>query len=106
MIQKGPGHLLRYIRVSPSHKARRFLGFRLDEVMTQDPRFQSPNVSAGDIILHINKVRIQTPGDFHKAFLTLKNSQKIVFDILRGERRFLVIYPVLNDVTLQPDGAQ
>lgn len=102
VVEKGPGHILKFVRVAPSHKARRFLGFQLDQVLTQDTRFQAPNVSVGDIILRINKVRIQTPGDFHEAFQTLKDAKEIEFDILRGSNRFLVIYPVLNDVTIQP----
>jgi len=105
IIKGGPGHVLKFVRVAPSRKNRRFLGFRLDQVLTHDARFQSPNVSVGDVILRINKVRIQTPGDFHKAFLTLNEATEVEFDILRGSNRFLVVYPVLNDVTIRPDGA-
>ncbi len=105
VIEKGPGHILQFVRVAPSYKSRRFLGFKLNQVLSKDARFQAPNVSMGDIILRINKVRIQTPGDFHKAFLTLKDAKEIEFDILRDTNRFLVVYPVLNDVTIRPDSA-
>ena len=94
VVAGGPGRLLSYVRVSPAFRSSRFLGHRIEELLTDDPRFRAPHLRKGDVILRINGFRVERPEQYIKAFESLKGAREISFDLFRDEKRVRLVYDV------------
>ena len=94
VVAGGPGRLLSYVRVSPAFRSSRFLGHRVEKLLTGDPRFLPPNLRTGDVILRVNGFRVERPEQYIKAFESLKGAKEISFDLFRDEKRVRLVYAV------------
>ena len=99
VVAGGPGRLLSYLRVSPAFRSSRFLGYRILEILTADPRFGPPHLLTGDIVLRANGFRVERPEQYIKAFESLKGAREISLDLFRDEKRVRLVYAVASSAT-------
>lgn len=79
----GPSLVLEHVDTDPRHEDGRFVGFRIVDVSERAHHYISPQLRVGDVITHINLVRLQRPDDYLEAWNTLEDVDEIRIDFLR-----------------------
>ncbi len=82
-IDKGPPFALTMVRVKPSRDAGKFQGFEIVDLKPQAAEVVNPQLVAGDVITHINGVRLEKPDDYLNAWKLLGEVTKIRVDFIR-----------------------
>ena len=98
-VAAGAGSLLGYVQVQPYSMRRRFLGFEIIRLLTDDPRFLPPHLRPGDVVLQINGIRLKQPGNLYDALMALQTASELEFDIWRNEKRIRVVYGIREQET-------
>lgn len=87
-IDKGATFALQQVRVKPSRVDGEFQGFELVKWTQAAKEAVSPQLGLGDVITHINGVRIERPDDYLTAWKLLDEIGTIRVDFIRkGEPR-------------------
>jgi len=82
-MKKGPPFALTQVVVEPVHGDGGFVGYKLVSSTSGASEFLRPQVKAGDVITHLNGVRIERPDDYLRAWNALKDTSVIRIDFLR-----------------------
>ena len=87
VIAKGPQRLIATLQVQPHMVNGRFLGYRLVSVSPDSPLVNSDTVKPGDVIVSVNKERIERPEQFMRAWEVVSNAKRLSVSIIRGQKR-------------------
>lgn len=82
-IAKGPSFALTMVRVEPARDDGKFEGFEIVEMKAGADQALAPQMGKGDVITHINGVRIEKPDDYLNAWKLLDEVSQIRIDFLR-----------------------
>lgn len=87
----GPSLVLQHVHTEPAHESDGFVGFEIVEITPHAEQYISPRLQPGDIITHINLVRLKMPDDYMEAWKTLNEAEEIRIDIVRdGESKDVI----------------
>lgn len=81
---RGPAYVLTVVQVEPVHAQQGFVGFQISEVTAAAQTFMTPQLQVGDVVTHINGVRLMRPDDLMEAWRSLDNAQSIRVDFSRS----------------------
>ena len=94
ILDRGPGAVLAMVETEPHRENGQFVGFTLSRFPGGAPA--ALDLREGDVLLKVNGLRIATPDDYFRAFQELKVASELRFEILRGDKRLTLTYPVVN----------
>ena len=90
----GPSIVMRHIETEPVHDGDEFVGFRVVDATETARVHMESKLEIGDIITHVNLVRLERPDDYMEAWQTLEGADEIRFDVIRGDDAREVILDV------------
>jgi S1-C subfamily serine protease len=82
-LDRGPSYILRIVTVEPKHGEKGFEGFQITEVTPAARTFMTPHVRVGDVVTHVNGVRVLKPEDLMQAWRSLDRVSTIRVDFTR-----------------------
>ncbi|MFP4596997.1 MAG: hypothetical protein ACLFVJ_02020 [Persicimonas sp.] len=82
-IEKGPSFALTQVEVAPRRKDGSFQGFQLVSMRPSAQESVGEQLRLGDIITHINGVRLEKPDDYLDAWKLLGEVSSIRIDFIR-----------------------
>jgi S1-C subfamily serine protease len=82
-LDRGPSYALTLVEVEPSRADGAFQGFEIVSMAEPANRFVSPHLTKGDVITHINGVRLEKPDDYLAAWKQLDEVSTIRVDFIR-----------------------
>lgn len=87
-MEKGPPYALTVTRVEPHRINGAFAGFEIIAMHPSAKRFVDPELAVGDVVTHINGVRMKKPDDYLAAWKLLDDVDAIRIKYTRdGEQR-------------------
>lgn len=86
LVQRGPSFLLAMVQVEPAREAEQFVGFRVAQIHPQAQGRLAGHLAAGDVITHLNGVRIRQPDDYLRAWKLLPEATALRIDFLRANQ--------------------
>lgn len=90
-IDKGPPYALTLVKVEPARADGKFRGFKLIAMERSAAQVVGPQLVPGDIVTHINGVRLEKPDDYLNAWKLLGEVSKIRIDFVRdGESKHAI----------------
>ena len=82
-LARGPSYVLTIVTVEPVHREGGFQGYQLTDVTRGAREFITPQLRVGDVVTHINGVRMARPEDFMQAWRSLDKVGQIRIDFTR-----------------------
>jgi type II secretory pathway component PulC len=86
LIKKGPSFPLSMVQVEPARTDGRFTGFRVVEIHEFARPVLSRKLQKGDVITHLNGVRVRKPDDYLNAWKLLAEVSELRIDFLRDSQ--------------------
>lgn len=86
LVQRGPSFLLAMVQVEPARDAEQFVGFRVAQIHPHAQGRLAGHLAAGDVITHLNGVRIKQPDDYLRAWKLLGQATSLRIDFLRANQ--------------------
>lgn len=83
-LEKGPSFALTMTRVTPHYEDGQFRGFEIVALHPNARRVLGTELVEGDVVTHINGVRIKQPDDYLSAWKRLNTVGVVEVKILRG----------------------
>ena len=102
VLLAGPQAFIRNLEVSPALLAGKFVGYRIEEIFPGDPRFAGVDLHPGDVILRINRARIERPGQFMKVWESLKVASELCLDYVRGGLVRELCWDIVDERSISP----
>lgn len=78
----GPSIVFEHVRTEPMHDDG-FVGFAIVEISATARPYLEAKIEEGDVITHINLVRLETPDDYLEAWEALSETEEIRIDFER-----------------------
>lgn len=91
---KGPAYVFSQVDTEPVQDNGRFIGFQIVDVTEAAHAVMAPHLRVGDVITHVNGVRIQRPDDYLEVWKALPQSASVRIDFLRDGARQQVVWGV------------
>jgi type II secretory pathway component PulC len=93
--QRGPAYLLAQVQTRPAKNAQgKFTGHAIQAFTPEAKTRLSPPLEVGDVITHLNGVRMKSPEDYMAAWQMLGNASEVRIDFLRADQPSTVIWTV------------
>lgn len=90
-IAQGPPYALSVVTVEPFKEGKKMVGFQIVDLTQNAEARLKPHLVRGDVITHINGLKLRTPDDYFEAWKTLTDAQSIRVDFVRdGEAQNVV----------------
>ena len=83
-LDRGPSYVLTLVEVEPETEASKLIGYRLATLSPTATKFAADKLTAGDVVTHVNGVRLVKPDDLMNAWKAVRNSTEIRVDFLRN----------------------
>ena len=83
-IKQGPPYALSQVTVEPEKKGNTMVGYKIIDMTTNARTRLDPHLVAGDVITHINGIKLKTPDDYFEAWKSLNGAKAIRVDYVRG----------------------
>ena len=83
LLEFGPAVVLEHVDTEPSYEEGRFLGFMIVDFSDQAQSYVSPELRVGDVITHLNLVRVERPDHYLEVWNQLGEAEEIRIDFLR-----------------------
>jgi len=93
-MKRGPAFALTQVVVEPVHGASGFVGFKVVSASREAQEFLRPHVKTGDVITHLNGVRVERPDDYLRAWNALKDTSVIRIDFVRDNEPSVATWAV------------
>jgi len=87
VLKAGPQRFIASLRVDAHLKEGRFVGFRLLQFLPNSSLINNGAVRPGDVILSVNKERLERPDQFMRIWEKLEEAQQLEVLLLRGTQR-------------------
>ena len=82
-LDRGPGYVLTVVAVEPVHSGQGFAGYQIAEVTSEARAFITPQMRVGDVVTHVNGVRILRPEHLMEAWRSLDKVSAVRVDFTR-----------------------
>ena len=86
LLSQGPGWALSQVQVEPARKNDAFQGFRITGFAPVAAAVMSPPLAIGDVITHLNGVRLEQPDHYMEAFNLSRSVNELRIDYVRAEK--------------------
>lgn len=93
-LDRGPSYVLTVVTVEPMHAAEGFAGYQITEVTSGARAFMTPQLRVGDVVTHVNGVRLMRPEDYMQAWRSLDKVTAIRVDFLRKSQPMHAVWVV------------
>ncbi len=93
-LDRGPSYVLTVVTVEPVHGAQGFVGYQITDVTPGVRAFITPHLRVGDVITHVNGVRLMRPEDYMQAWRSLDKASAIRVDFTRKSEAMNVVWVV------------
>jgi type II secretory pathway component PulC len=93
-IAQGPAFAFSQVETQPHHADGSFVGFQLVDVTTAAHNHIAPHLRVGDIVTHVNGIRLQRPDDYLQAWRGLAEASSVRIDFRRDGEGAHVIWQV------------
>ena len=93
-MRRGPAYVLTVVTVEPVHKSKGFQGYKVVAATSKAKDFMTPFLKTGDVITHVNGIRIERPDDLLQAWNTLADASLIRVDFFRNEEKMHAAWAV------------
>lgn len=87
ILEQGPAWGLAQVQVEPARQGGRFAGFVIRSFSPAAAQAISPPLEVGDVITHINGVRIERPDDYMEAWKLARSVPALRVDYVRDEQQ-------------------
>lgn len=88
----GPSVVMEHVVTEPVRDDGQFVGFEIVEVSDTARRHIEPDLQTGDVITHVNQVRLEMPDDYMEAWKTLEEADEIRVDLVRdGDEQEVIL---------------
>lgn len=92
--QFGPSVVMQHVETAPAHEDDEFVGFEIVGVSETARGYIESKLQPGDVVTHVNLVRLERPDDYMEAWDTLEDAEQIRFDVVRDGEDAEVILEV------------
>jgi type II secretory pathway component PulC len=93
--QRGPAFLLAQVQVQPvKDTSGKFAGYAIQAFTPEAKQRLTPALALGDVITHLNGIRMKRPEDYMAAWKLLSNASEVRIDFLRADQPSTVIWTV------------
>ncbi|MBA2663859.1 MAG: hypothetical protein H0U74_16340 [Bradymonadaceae bacterium] len=87
-IAQGPAFVFGEVDAQPLHEGGKFQGFQIVDVTTRAHTAIAPHLRVGDVVTHVNGIRLKLPDDYLQAWKGLGQAQSVRVDFMReGEKQ-------------------
>lgn len=93
-MDRGPSHILTVVTVEPVHRDDGFQGYQIVDVKRGARQFMTPQMRVGDVVTHVNGVRLKRPEDYMQAWRSLDKVTTIRVDFLRQSKPMNAVWVV------------
>jgi hypothetical protein len=83
ILNEGIGRFLQQVSVTAALERGRFVGWRLLELRPRADRDWTDALMPGDIVVRMNGHSLERPGDFKRAWDSMRDARSLQFDIRR-----------------------
>lgn len=80
---RGPAHVLTLLEFEPVHSKSGFVGFSVKSVAESALSFTDPHIRTGDVVTHVNGIRMERPDDLLQAWNAVGEASVIRVDMIR-----------------------
>lgn len=95
VLAQGPSYPLRLVRVKPYRLQGRMVGHQITEFTSRNAQAAvMPSLMVGDVITHLNGSSLNTPKDYHDAWMRLKGASAIQVHLIRDKKTAVVTWTV------------
>lgn len=94
LILKGPSFPLSMVEVDPARNGSEFLGYRVLSIASAAQPTLEGRLKKGDIITHLNGVRVGTPDDYLSAWKLLAQRSTMRIDFMRDNEAQYAVWRV------------
>ncbi len=94
ILNEGIGRFLQQVSVTAVLERGRFVGWRLLELRPRADRDWTDALTPGDIVVRMNGHSLERPGDFKRAWESMRGARSLQFDIRREGKRVKLLYPI------------
>ncbi len=95
VLAQGPQRFIAGLEVVGAFEGKKFIGFRIVQILPESPLYQNRFIKAGDVILKINGQSVERPDQFMKIWEKLQKTNEIEVLWKRGEERMRGIWRIL-----------
>ncbi len=92
--QFGPAVVLQHVDTAPVHDEDGFVGFEIVELSATASHYVEPRLQVGDVVTHVNLVRLEKPDDYREAWDTLADAEELRVDIERNGESEEILWAV------------
>ena len=96
-VDKGPAYVLTLVEVSPERNDGVFEGFRIVNRSEKVESVIGERVRVGDVITHVNGVRLQMPDDLVNAWGAVRDASSIRVDFIRDGEPSHVSWSIIEN---------
>ncbi len=93
-LDRGPSYILTVVTVEPVHREGQFQGYQIVEVKRGARQFMTPQMRVGDVVTHVNGVRLKRPEDYMQAWRSLEKVSTIRVDFERKRKPMNAVWVV------------
>ena len=83
VLSASPGFFLQHVDTKPRYRSGHFAGWKLASFFPGDPRFQTVDLHAGDVVTRVNGSTVERPEQLLELWERLKTDKELVVDIER-----------------------
>lgn len=95
LMARGPAYVLSQVTVKPFKESNAFQGFEIKALSDRAKEVVSSSLQVGDVITHLNGVRLQKPKDYLNAWKLLHDVQEVRLDYVRAKQPSYWVWRVL-----------
>ena len=96
ILAQGPGWGLSQVQVKPARDGGAFIGFEITSFSPQAAATISPPLQVGDVITHLNGVRLEQPDDYMEAFNLSRTVTEVRVDYIRAQTASFSTWQVIE----------
>ncbi|RAL22945.1 hypothetical protein DL240_08620 [Lujinxingia litoralis] len=94
LLERGPAVVFQHVDTEPTHQGEAFVGFMIVDISTAAHAFVAPQLRVGDVVTHINLVKLERPDHYLDAWSSLADAGEIRVDFVRDGEPMHAIWRV------------
>lgn len=83
LLERGPAVVFQHVDTEPQHDNGEFVGFLIVDISAPAHSFVAPQLRVGDVVTHVNLVKLERPDHYLNAWSTLAEAEEIRVDFRR-----------------------
>lgn len=83
LLELGPGYVFQTVQLEPKRTDGDFVGYEIVGATPKAKEAMTPQIEVGDVVTHVNDIRIERPRDYMKAWNKFGEADRVHIDLLR-----------------------